>query len=102
MFPVLSSAKERSWSFTTLSEKFREKQQRSVGTIYRSVTVGSSLIERGERLTEEKLAMLKAHEAEVERTFAREESRWRSAWATLGRRSIACRARTTISGSTGS
>lgn len=58
-----------------LSERLREKHQRGVNTIYRSITRGNVLIERGERLTEEKLVMLKAHEAEAEREFSR-ESRW--------------------------
>lgn len=57
---------------STLSDRYREQQKRSVEPVYRNVTKGNVLIERGEKLTESKLAMLKAHDAEAAREFSGE------------------------------
>jgi putative nucleotidyltransferase with HDIG domain len=58
-----------------LSESYREQQKKSVEPVTRNVTRGNVLIERGERLTESKLVMLKAHDVEAQRESSH-EVRW--------------------------
>ncbi len=65
-----------------LSEKLQERDRKNVNPIYRSVTKGKVLIERGERVTVDKLVMLKEHEAQAEREFS-VQSRWRQRISTL-------------------
>lgn len=60
----------------SLSAKLQERQRQGVKPVFRQVAKGNVLIELGERLTENKLAMLKAHQAEVDRNFS-SETRWR-------------------------
>jgi putative nucleotidyltransferase with HDIG domain len=60
----------------SLSARLQERQGKSVEPVYHSVTKGAVLLERGERVTEEKLAMLKAHEQEAKREDS-SQTRWR-------------------------
>lgn len=64
-----------------LSTRLQERQKRGVEPVYANGTKGGVLIDRGELVTEEKLAMLKAHENELERQFS-SESRWHERLAT--------------------
>ena len=59
-----------------LSARFQEQERESVKPVYRTISKGSVLIEQGERFTEDKVAMFKAHQAEMERNFS-PENRWR-------------------------
>lgn len=59
-----------------LSARIREQQVSKVQPVYRTVTKGTVLLERGERVTEDKLAMLRAHEQEAKREDSR-QTRWR-------------------------
>lgn len=59
-----------------LSARLQEQDRHSVNPIRRDISKGNVLIEWGERVTDEKLIMLKKHEAEAEREFAT-QSRWR-------------------------
>ncbi len=59
-----------------LSSRLQERQRRSIEPIVRSITKGNVLLERGERMTDERLLMLKAHEQEVQREFSI-QGRWR-------------------------
>jgi cyclic-di-AMP phosphodiesterase PgpH len=60
-----------------LSTKFQDKQRLAVGSIYRDIVKGTVLIERGERVTEDKLVLLKKHEDEVSRKESTHQSRSR-------------------------
>jgi len=60
----------------SLSAKLQEKRRQGVEPVYRQISKGNVLIELGERLTENKLAMLRAHQDEVDRNFS-SETRWR-------------------------
>ncbi|MBI4024347.1 MAG: hypothetical protein HY360_05155, partial [Verrucomicrobia bacterium] len=64
-----------------LTVKFQERQRRSVEPVSRNVMKGNTLVERGERLTQDKLFVLKKHEAEAAREFSG-QSRWRQRVAT--------------------
>jgi len=59
-----------------LSSKLQEQWRNRVTPVFHNITRGNILIERGERLTKDKLEMLKAHEAEAEREFSA-QGRWR-------------------------
>ncbi len=60
----------------SLSLTFQEQERRMVRPVNRSFTRGMVLVERGERLTDEKVAILKSHETQAEKQFSK-ESRWR-------------------------
>jgi cyclic-di-AMP phosphodiesterase PgpH len=55
-----------------LSKKFQAKQREMVAPIVRNFTKGVTLVERGELITADKLALLKEHEKEAQREFSEE------------------------------
>ncbi|MCC7519299.1 MAG: HDIG domain-containing protein [Verrucomicrobiae bacterium] len=66
----------------TLSARLRERQKKEIKPVYKTVTKGAVLLERGERVTEEKLAMLKAHDQESKREDSA-RTRWRQRTGTV-------------------
>jgi putative nucleotidyltransferase with HDIG domain len=65
-----------------LSARMREQQGKGVRPVYRTVTKGAVLLERGERVTEDKLVMLRAHEQEAKREDS-SQTRWRQRIGTV-------------------
>jgi putative nucleotidyltransferase with HDIG domain len=55
-----------------LSAKYQELQRKSVNPVRRSVSKGDVLIDRGERVIESKMKLLKAHDAEASKEFTKQ------------------------------
>lgn len=65
-----------------LSGKYQESQRKSVNPIERSISKGDVLIERGERVSETKMSLLKKHDAEATKEIDR-QGRLRQRFGTL-------------------
>jgi cyclic-di-AMP phosphodiesterase PgpH len=66
-----------------LSRKYQEHVKKEADKIYPNVSKGEVMVERGDLVNESKLAMLKAHDAEVRRQYSK-DSKWQLRLGTAG------------------